>query len=137
MLVLSSIIVCGPLNNVEKTIVVLGDQHHEFFGSGSPKYAVDTLFKCIKVLKKDFSKASKNVWGYLQKYIYLLPLHGENASVDILNTKITNHQSLLNKKKKISCRLKKRNHKNRQKSHREKEKVLMVLKAQKEKKKEL
>lgn len=88
------------MRDIEKTIVVLGDQWYEFVGSGSPKYAVDTLFKCSKVLKKDFSRASKNVWGYIQKYIYLLPLRGENSAVDTLNTKIITHKNLLKQKEK-------------------------------------
>lgn len=85
---------CGALENVQKSIIVLEEQEYSILGPDSPKKAVDTFFKIFITLKKSFPKASKATWQFLSQYVYGLNVLNEFNNVTLFNTRLNNHKEL-------------------------------------------
>lgn len=89
---------CGPLDNVQKSIIIIGDNEYTIQGSDSVLKAVDKLFKVGTILNLRFPKASKDTWQYLTKYVYGLPVQNKFGSISNLHATLENHKLLLKSK---------------------------------------
>lgn len=120
----------GPLKNVIQTVIIIDSTHYIINGPNSPVVAVNKFFKILTVLKKQFAKAAKGPWQYLQNFIYNLNSSKTLYSqVRLLNTKITNHKRLLQSKNTSKETIKRKSHPqtNSRKNKKSKENAGQVL----------
>lgn len=80
----------GPINDIQKTTVIMGKNKIEFFGPESPLHAVDACFKATIVLKQEFPIAATRPWEFLQRRVCRMPTKTNTKAVTDLSTALDN-----------------------------------------------
>lgn len=64
------VVVCGPLHDVKKSILVVNDFEYCIYGPDSTIAAVEKCYKIVKFLQKNFPKAAINAYQFIEVYSF-------------------------------------------------------------------
>lgn len=91
------LIICGPLQHVERAYVILGSYKHSIEGENCALKAVQKCYQAVKALNKTFPIAATDVWQFNALYLYKYKAGGESDNVlrlidDLKKIKLKNEE---------------------------------------------